>query len=179
MVAIAMPGPAYVPKYAGNPTAARLMELFTYSITTGKLYRAVTKGYKALEGTEVNTKHIQGYYEVSVDGNRCLLHRLIWCLVTNEWPTSLIDHVNGVRTDNRWLNLREASTAENTRNGIVRSQSITGVKGVSPSKCGKKFVAVLHLVPKRKFLGTFSTVEEAKEAWNTAAKLHHGEFYHE
>lgn len=38
--------------------------------------------------------------------------RVAWALMTGEWPDT-IDHINGIRDDDRWVNLRNVSNAQN------------------------------------------------------------------
>lgn len=42
-------------------------------------------------------------------------HRVIWCLHYGAWPRETIDHLNGIRDDNRIENLEDVSLSENVR----------------------------------------------------------------
>lgn len=84
------------------------------------------------------------------------------------------DHRNGDTLDNRRVNLRIATRAQNTMNSRVYSNNRLGVKGVFPS--GKRFGARLILNRKYHHLGIFATVEEASAAYCHAAKEVFGEF---
>jgi hypothetical protein len=158
------------------PTQVRLLELFNYSIVEGGLRRNYTKQYNAVGGKLAHSTHNAGYYSVSVDGKSYLVHRLIWCLVTGEWPRETLDHANGNRSDNAWLNLREASRAENNRNGVGWKHSKSGVKGVYPAKALGRWEAKITLNSKSKSLGTYDSIEAAKTAYDEAAKLNYGTF---
>jgi hypothetical protein len=70
-----------------------------------------------------------------------LAHRLAWYLHTGEQPPEVIDHINGNGFDNRWCNLRAATTSTNQMNISVTSKSQTGVKGVFPIRGGKLYRA--------------------------------------
>lgn len=59
-----------------------------------------------------------------------LVHRLIWLIQTGDWPIECIDHINNIRTDNRWCNLREASKGENCRNRSHMTNNTTGHIGI-------------------------------------------------
>ena len=63
------------------------------------------------------------------------LHQMVWVLAYGRWP-ALIDHVNGIRTDNRIGNLREVTAAENRANCVMpwRPNAVTGLPGVSRVK---------------------------------------------
>ena len=57
-----------------------------------------------------------GYLNVGIAGRRYLLHRVIWLWMTAQWPSEELDHINGLRWDNRWCNLRQVSHAQNCSN---------------------------------------------------------------
>ena len=57
-----------------------------------------------------------GYLNIGLAGRRYLLHRVVWLWMTGQWPTLELDHINGLRWDNRWCNLREVSHIQNCSN---------------------------------------------------------------
>src|SRR5271157_2682369 len=67
-----------------------------------------------------------GYLVVKIHSRAYCTHRVIWAMVTGSWPKYQIDHVNLIKTDNRWINLREATISQNKAN--IRSQRV-GLKG--------------------------------------------------
>ena len=89
-----------------------------------------------------------------------------------------VDHISGDPLDNRRRNLRLCSTSNNARNRGLRSDSLTGYKGVSYRSSQGVYIA--RIVPwpaaKRLFLGKFNTAEEAAVAYDRAAVLYHGEY---
>ncbi len=100
--------------------------------------------------------------------------------MTGRWPEYEIDHRDRDRANNKWVNLREATSAQN---GANRRQWTTKPsqlpKGVfpAPMKDGR-FVAKIGIGGKLKHLGTFDTVEEAFETYQRAADVAAGEFAH-
>lgn len=64
-----------------------------------------------------------GYNRISFFGKKYLAHRIAWYLYYKAWPTGIIDHINGIKTDNKINNLREVTYSQNavntekTRNG--------------------------------------------------------------
>jgi hypothetical protein len=123
----------------------------------------------------------RGYLEISVAGmgiktRRIGAHRIIWCLVTGEWPTHLIDHKDLNGLNNKYDNLREATTGQNVSNCRVRKHNKTGLKGVSRTKNGKRFFAQLRGV-RQSQLGVYDTAEEAYAAFVAAASRKYGEFF--
>lgn len=96
-----------------------------------------------------------------------LEHRFIWFWVTGEWPSKLIDHINGNPLDNRWVNLRLATHSQNSLN--KKTTGKLGAKGVCLNK-GKYKVTLC--------VGSYDTLEEAKAAYREAALRVQGEFMH-
>lgn len=117
-----------------------------------------------------------GYVHVAVNDRLYKAHRLAWLWMTGEWPESEIDHKNMVRSDNRFANLRDANKAQNRMNQRVRQDSGTGIKGVRFVNSTGNFEARIKINRIAMYLGSFSSVKEASEAYAAAAKLHFGEF---
>lgn len=87
-----------------------------------------------------------------------------------------VDHKDGNSLNNhKYINLRYASKAENGRNKAPREKTKTGVKGVYPTKYGR-FHSSICIAGKAKWLGTFDTIEEASNVYQTAASKLFGEF---
>src|SRR5882724_7273668 len=77
----------------------RIREDFEYR--EGKIYRLRDAGTKWKRGQRAGTKCINGYRYVRSSGHLCLEHRIIWVLIYGENPDCDIDHINGIRDDNR------------------------------------------------------------------------------
>lgn len=99
-------------------TAARLRQLLRYDPTTGAFVRLQDSFAgefgnvkMASAGDIAGCLMANGYIAISVDGTAYLGHRLAWLHETGAWPEDLIDHRDGVRSNNRWLNLRPATQA--------------------------------------------------------------------
>lgn len=118
-----------------------------------------------------------GYLTVRLGGKSYKCHRLAWLWMTGSWPAGDIDHINGVRSDNRWANLRDVDRGRNLQNNMRNTSgrpTKTGYMGVYPSK-GGKFEAALSINNKKVCVGRFSTIEEAVAAHRAAkARLHPG-----
>jgi len=80
-------------------------------------------------GNALTTMDGKGYFMCGCLGKIYRVHRLIWLKVYGEWPT-IIDHVNGVRTDNRLINLRQVTNQQNHMNQRKSSKNTSGVTGV-------------------------------------------------
>jgi hypothetical protein len=96
-------------------------------------------------------------------------HRLVWLYVHGRWPTVEIDHINGNPKDNRLANLREATHGENLRNTKKRSDNRSGYKGVAAVWNGSWRATI-----RGRHIGTFPTREEARDAYQVAAKAEFG-----
>jgi hypothetical protein len=75
--------------------------------------------------------HTNGYKRGNVMSEHYGAHRICWALYHGEWPDLDIDHVNGIRTDNRIANLRHVSRLENGRNQKIPFDNTSGKMGVS------------------------------------------------
>jgi hypothetical protein len=90
-----------------------------------------------------------------------------------------IDHVNNIKSDNRWENLRAVNRTQNNWNRYVRKDSKSGIKGVVFHPGTQKWRAQITLDGKTKHIGLFLTKEEAGEAFVNFAKNVQGEYYRE
>lgn len=142
---------------------------FDYDPDTGVLRRIAT-GLPCSSKPNTTT----GYSRVSFKNRIFLQHHIIWAICTGEWPKCRIDHVNGVKTDNRFANLRECDISQNLMNSGPHSDNKTGLKGVSRNK--KRWSACIQAYGKRTYLGTFDAPEQAHSAYCAAVKSVHGEF---
>lgn len=144
-------------------TQARAQELFDYDPITGNLVWKIRAAYKIKVGDIISSK-CDGYIRIQIDGVSIYAHRIIYLLVTGEFPKDQIDHINGIRDDNRWLNIREVSNQENTKNQKLRITNTSGVCGVCWDKDTEKWVGRINVNGKRKFLGYFVKKQDAAKA---------------
>jgi len=101
------------------------------------------------------------------------LHRYIMYAKKGEH----VDHINGDTLDNRKENLRICKHKENLKNQRIRKNNTSGYRGVYFNKSHKKWRAQIQDGEgNRKYLGSFSTPEEAAKAYDTAAKEIYGDF---
>ena len=102
-----------------------------------------------------------GYIGVMIGEKRHYAHRICWAIVHGAWPKDQIDHINGNKTDNRLVNLREASNAQNGKNLKLSSANTSGVTGVVFCKETGKWRSVIKVDGKTIHLGRWPTIETA------------------
>lgn len=145
-----------------------LRSLLIYSPESGLFINKVTRSNNAKEGDEAGSLQNSGYVAIHINGRKYLAHRLAYVYMTDKWPLKFIDHINNVRTDNRWLNLRECNNSQNMHN--VHKE----FKNIYPNGTG--FMVKISKESKEYYLGTYRTKEEALDVAIKARQLYHGEF---
>lgn len=118
-----------------------------------------------LSGKEaLNSIGSNGQLFGSIFGRKYKAHRVIWLIATGDWPTGVIDHINGNPTDNRLSNLRDVSNAENLKNASLSKGNTSGFCGVHWHSKNKKWQAKIGVAGRTVHLGYFDSVVEAANA---------------
>jgi hypothetical protein len=103
-----------------------------------------------------------------------MVHRIAWLMQTGVWPVNEIDHVNGIPSDNRLINLREATHRQNNRNRPCHRAG--QARFTNYHKASGKWRAQLPRIDGRqKHLGLYSTMEAASEAAERWLRENHPE----
>ena len=155
-------------------TAARLKELMHYDSATGVFTRLVSKRVDRV-GAVAGSKDSYGYVQIKLDGQLYLAHRLAWLYKTGGYPATEIDHINSIRSDNSWSNLRVATRNQNAQH-VNRALPKSGVRGAY--KDHNAWHSFIHSNGIRVYLGAYATKEQAGEAYKNAAAALHKEFCH-
>lgn len=155
-------------------TIERLRELFTLT-DDGRLLWKEGNGKGRVAGHEPGSISKDGYRLIWADGASFLAHRAIFAILIGRWPT-IVDHINGIKTDNRPCNLRECTRAQNKWNGRTGPRSKTGAIGVTYVPSRVKFQSRITINGEILELGEYDSLSEAAEAYKKAAKRHHGPF---
>jgi hypothetical protein len=145
-----------------NLTQTRVQELLHYDPETGVFTWKVNRRGTARAGSVAGRLHLTGYREIRIDRQRHKAHRLAWLYVHGEWPDGQVDHINGVRHDNRISNLRVVpNQSEQQKNQKKPSNNTSGVTGVYWGKKSRKYYAQIKYQGANKHLGYFDDFEEA------------------
>ena len=162
------------------PSQKLLKECFRYERSTGKLFwkkrplkHFVSEGmrrrwngrYAGLEAFTQVTRW--GHRRGAIYKKAYLAHRVVWKLVTGKEPPDVIDHRDRNGQNNRWRNLREATTSQNIINGIRSgvSQRSNGKWRERGTVGGKRF-----------HIGDYSSQDEAVRVRRQVHRELHGEF---
>ena len=147
-------------------TSEQLKKLLAYDPKTGIFTRRKSWGSRKV-GDVPGSLSKQGYWQIGVFNQTYSAQVLAWLYVYGEWPSSLVDHINGNRADNRIENLQLLNYSANLLKGKISTVNTSGVKGVyfslrnSQRISYKPWCASIAISGKRTFLGCFATLEEA------------------
>jgi hypothetical protein len=134
--------------------------LFTWKLDIGR----------AKAGSVAGRINDEGYVSIFLCRKRRRAHRLAWLLMRGEFPGGDIDHINGDRSDNRWVNLRIVTRSENQKNQSMHSNNTSGVNGVYWCKNRKKWHARIVADGKTSTIGFYADLSEAADARRNAEK---------
>lgn len=154
-------------------TQEYLKSILFYNPDTGGFNRI--KNVKGMKQDHVGWVNNKGYLRTGIKRKEYMIHRLAWLYVYGVMPKNQIDHINGVRSDNRICNLRESTNAENQQNQRKpKSNNQSGFLGVLMCKRDGNFKARIGINGEYKWLGIFNTAIEAHEAYLEEKRKLHG-----
>ena len=140
-------------------TQCELKRLLHYDSQTGVFTRAEI-GKKNF-GKPAGCINDVGYVCIKLHSKQYKAHRLAWLYSFGHFPSKFTDHINGVRNDNRLVNLREVTPTENNRNSKITSLNTSGQMGVGWNNKIQKWRSRIHIGGKEIFLGSFKNKEDA------------------
>jgi hypothetical protein len=137
-----------------------LKTLLRYDPETGLIYW-IAKGKGKIKKKPAGTLLQTGYIGICIGLKRFQAHRIAWALHYGFWPKDQIDHINGIKTDNRFCNLREATNSQNGKNLGLSKANSSGNKGVCFEKYTNRWRATIRVNGKTISLGRFHNIEQA------------------
>lgn len=147
-------------------TAPELREMIHYDPETGLFtWRKGRGNNRRLPGDPAGCLSRRGYIVICIKYRLYSAHRLAWLYMTGEWPTPGVDHANGNKADNRWLNLREATPNQNQANRRLQKE-----QGIVWKPRNNAWQAHIHINGKQKYLGLFKDRADAISAYEKAFK---------
>lgn len=157
-------------------TQQEIHKLFDYK--DGNLIWKIARNSRAkVGGVAGKTPHHSGYKVVTVDNHQYSQHRLVWIYHNGKIENNIeIDHINGIKNDNRIENLRIATRNQNIQNQSKRKHNTSGFKGINFHKASNKWAASIGYNKKRIHLGLRDTAEEASLLYQHAANKLHKQF---
>jgi len=139
-----------------------LCAMFRYCPETGEFTRLVDRGRCGRAGSIAGTLNHHGYVQICINWKKYQAHRLAWFYQTGEWPKNQIDHIDRNRANNKWENLRPATSKQNHEN--------QGASGVYWHERDKRWKAHIGHHGKHIHLGYYLTEDEARAARKRAER---------
>ncbi len=154
------------------PSQERLKEKYNYDPDTGVFTHA--KGIRKLDKVAGCPNKNHGYVMLHIDGFYYTAQRVAYVWMTGEDPGDLIlDHINRVKTDNSWENLRLVTHSQNAKN-IVRAHTKQPYPHVRQQYNSKTFFYRFTAENGKRLVCTgFKTAEAAYNAYLNNRTIHH------
>lgn len=138
--------------------------------------RVIQRGDHECWGWSGNTDRL-GYSKITNNSGTTYAHRIVFEIVNGPIPPGYeIDHICRNRSCVNPKHLRLATHSENLRNTSTKSNTKSGLKGVSWHKAQRKWAARIMIHGKSISLGYFHDPNEAHRAYLKAASEIHGRF---
>lgn len=134
----------------------------SYDDVLGVLRWKVSPSNNVKVGSVAGYIRSDGYRMLTIDGVITYAHHVIWMINNGEIPLGYkIDHINGVRSDNRLSNLRLVTHQQNAQNQKRKITNSSGVTGVYFNKERCKWIANICVDGRTKYLGIFASIIDA------------------
>ncbi|ABN47338.2 putative NHN endonuclease [Salmonella phage SETP3] len=156
--------------------SADIKDFLSYDPDTGIFKWVKHRCQTAKPGDVVTYKDRKGYILLGWNRVYYRAHRLAWWWVYGVMPTEQIDHINGIRDDNRICNLRLADEFQQNHNRKTPVTNTSGVKGVNWSKHHSAWCARVTFKGTRYQIGYFQNINDAEVSLREFREKLHGEF---
>jgi len=153
-----------------------LKAVLDYSPFSGVFNWKVSPNSRVAVGSQAGTVDFWGYRKISYKRKMYKCHKLAWYFMTGVMPDFQIDHEDGIKTNNSWINLRPCNSSNNQANSGLRKNNTSGFKGVSFIKKSGKFMASIKHNYRLKNLGLFDSAEIAAIVYDITAMELFGKF---
>jgi hypothetical protein len=147
-------------------------EYLKYNSETGEIIWIKPTSKKIKIGQIAGSKDAYGYLVIHVQGKDYKAHRLAWYLHYGKWPINQIDHINGIKNDNKINNLRDVTNQQNHYNKKGHRENT--YKYYSFHKGNKKWQVRASINGKQKHFGYFETEEKALQFIQNNVELFKG-----
>lgn len=131
---------------------------------------------RVIMGSVAGTVMNSGYIMVRINHSSCLAHRLAFVYMGVDIGPNEVDHIDRIKTNNSWKNLRIVTHIENCQNLPMNPRNTSGYNGVSWNKKTNKWYAYVKIEGKQINLGNFHEKKDAVDA-REIANIEHG--FHE
>lgn len=135
---------------------------YTYNVKVGDVAGSITTG----------PDNVAGYWRVMIKGKHHRAHRLAWLYMYGEFPKDQVDHINGIKDDNRIINLRAVDGLTNMKNKSKYKCNKSGFIGIGWHKRDKVWVSSIRVNTKLIHLGNFKKLSDAVKVRVEAEELH-------
>lgn len=146
-------------------TQESLKQVLSYDQETGIFTWLCNRGRNNTQGKIAGVVDRNNYLYIRIYNKKHLAHRVAWLYMYGIWPNNQIDHINGVRNDNRINNLREVTNKENCQNRLKHKNG--HLIGTTFRKDINRWVAQVNISGKQVYLGLYYTQQEAHKAYLT------------
>ena len=153
-------------------TCAKVLELFEYK--DGELYWKISTG-RSKVGKKAGCLDGDGYITIGFNNRDYKAHQLIFLIEKGYIPKE-IDHINGIKNDNRIENLRNVTTSQNQQNSKISKNNTSGCKNVTWDIWANKWRVQINICGKNKYIGIFKDLELADLVAQEARDKYHNSF---
>lgn len=155
--------------------SVNVKDYLKYDPDTGIFTWKKSRSNKVKSGSIAGYKNAAGYLLVGINYKRVYMHRLAFLFMGQPVPTH-VDHINGIKDDNRWCNLRPCNKSQNGYNSKKPLHNSSGIKGVSWNKNQNKWHSYIYNNGNRLHLGYYDCIAHAACVRAIAEDKYHGEF---
>lgn len=156
-------------------TQEYLKSILHYSPETG-VFTWIHKNVNQIKAGDIaGCPMKKGHMRIEINRRKYLSHRLAFLYMTGNFPEE-VDHINRIRGDNRWANLRSCTRSQNNSNKTKQKNNTSSYKGVYWYEDRKKWSALIIHDRVRYHLGFFEDKKEAARVYNLKATELHGDF---